>query len=204
MLILGLLCLLLGRTVAFADVINFDSVVAQAGNVTEFGRLVVDGFVLTSPHAHVITSPVTCGPACADNGTQWIGGDTTEITLARQGGGSFSLAAFDAAEAFSQGFQRPRSISLFGMFSRPGGDVETSFVFDAINDATGPLVDFQRFLLDSRWTDLRQVTFQASQGFFGLDNLVVAASPVPEPSTLLLFGTAAVTGALRAARRKRG
>ena len=93
--------LLFGTLDARGEPITFDSVPADGINPPTFGVLAVGGFHFESNHAHIITSPTTqCDPACADNGTQWFGGDTVDISVAHANGSSFSLFGLDAAEAF--------------------------------------------------------------------------------------------------------
>jgi hypothetical protein len=81
-----------------------------------------------------------------------------------------------------------------------GSTVSASFALDHINDGSGPLVDFQTFVLPHSFSGLVSVTFNGSGGFydgpefivndFSLDNISVFA--VPEPATLVLLAFALV------------
>jgi hypothetical protein len=74
--------LLFGTLDARGEPITFDNVPTDGtANPPTFSVLAVGGFRFESNHAHIITSPTTeCDPACADNGTHWIGGDTVDIS----------------------------------------------------------------------------------------------------------------------------
>jgi len=197
--ILAMACLSFGTLPAQADTITFNAVPVAFNDL--FTVLETDGFVFTSPHAHVINAPGVCDTGCADNGTQWIGGDASTIAMARADGNAFALMQLDAAEAFA-GLNQPDALVLAATLAG-GGMLSTTFRFDGINDSVGPVTDFQTFLLDPGWSPIVSLTFSTTNGgWFGLDNLVVEEAPViPEPATLVLLGTG--LGAMAAARRAR-
>jgi hypothetical protein len=205
LLLFGVPCLLFGSAPAHADVISFDTVLAEPGNNTIFGELSVSGFVFSSPHAHIVNSPAGCDTGCADNGTRWVGGDTTQITMRRGRGGSFSLLSVDAAESFA-GLNRPTSLDVSGTRAE-GASVHASFTFDGINDGIELLRDFQTFTFGDEWNGLTLVSFSTpDNGWFGLDNLLTddSTAPIPEPATVLLLGSAmAAVAGLRRARQIR-
>jgi hypothetical protein len=179
--------LLFGTPDARGEPITFDSVPTDVFEAT-FSVLAVGGFLFESNHAHIVTSPTTlCELGCADNGTQWIGGDTVDISVTHANGSSFSLFGFDAAEAFA-GVQTPDSLQLRGT-QRDGRMLTASFIFDGINDsAFGPLQDFQTFTLGDDWNHLTSVSFFThNSGWFGIDNVDVA--PVPEPTSVVMLAT---------------
>jgi hypothetical protein len=188
-----------GTLPAQADTITFDAVPVSFNDL--FTVLETDGFVFTSPHAHVINAPGVCDTGCADNGTQWIGGDASAVTMARADGSAFALMQLDAAEGLA-GLNQPDALVLVARLAG-GGMVSTTFGFDGINDSLGPLTDFQSFPLDPAWRQIVSLTFATTNdGWFGLDNLVVEQPPViPEPATLMLLGTG--LGVMAAARRAR-
>jgi hypothetical protein len=68
-----------------------------------------------------------------------------------------------------------------------GSSVTQSFALDFINDAEGPLNDFQTFSLSSSFTNLVSLQFEGigGQEWFSVDN--VQTSQVPESSSLLLM-----------------
>jgi hypothetical protein len=198
---IALVCVFLGTARAHADVITFDNITAQPGNLTEFGILFVDGFVFSSPHAHVVTTPLACEPDCAVNGTFWIGGDTTQIAMEREDRGTFSLARLDAAEAFTTE-NTPSMLDVRGLLKN-GSVLTASFAFDGVNDSTGSLRDFQTFALGGDWNGLVRVSFMThDNGWFGLDNVVTSAA-TPEPATLVLCATGLATATGRRLRRER-
>ena len=201
MLLLGLAFLLCGNSTAQAEVITFDTVPAGGANTTVFGTISADGFVFTSPHAHVLNSPSTCAGGCADNGTPWIGGDTTLISMRLSEPGVFSISALDAAEAFTE-LNRPTGLVVNGIQS-DGRTLTALFGFDGINDSLGGQQDFQTFTFTNDWTRLVRLSFTTTESrWFGLDNLVVTgpAAPIPEPATMLLAGIG-IAGALLRRRR---
>jgi len=112
------------------------------------------------------------------NGTN-VGGTHDDVVVTHIGNIAFSLASFDYA-----GFNLPELlVSVVGTF-QGGGNIFAAFAPDNVNDGPGPLVDFETFNLGAGWINLTSVSFQDGQNFV-LDNIVV--TPVPEPSTYLLF-----------------
>lgn len=106
----------------------------------------------------------------------------------------FQIHSFDAAEGFlvdgnPLGFAA--KLQVEGNIS--GGGI-VSFIgdFDGLNDGAGVGIDFQTFVLPSTFTNLSSVTFRGlttsgdpGAALFSVDNLAVAAVPIP--SALLLF-----------------
>jgi hypothetical protein len=171
-----------------------------------------DGFRFTSPdngfsnHAHLVSSPfelpsVNDGQFYPSNGTQYIGLDSTVLTMQRIGGGTFSLSAFDAAEGYVHGSildGDSKRLRVDGSLAG-GGVVSAFFDFDGVNDGTGPLADFQRFILPGTFSSLVAATFTGldinanpSQLYFSIDNLNVNVTPEPGSLTLLGLGVAAL------------
>jgi len=202
LLMWAFVCLIYGNGPVHAEVITFDTLPAEPRNRTVFGELSVDGYVFSSPHAHIVTMPGRCDTGCADNGTQWVGGDTSSIGM-RSDSGTFSLRALDAAEAFAD-LAKPKTLAVTG--TRFGGGVlKAAFAFDGINDSVGGQADFQKFSFSDEWTHLVGVSMLADDdAWFGIDNVMVEAaspSPVPEPATLILSG-AGLLATLRVRRRR--
>ena len=172
--ILAMACLSFGTLPAQADTITFNALPVAFNDL--FTVLETDGFVFTSPHAHVINAPGVCDTGCADNGTQWIGSDTSAIAMGRADGSAFGLMQLDAAEAFA-GLNQPDALELVATLAG-GAMLSTAFRFDGINDNVGPLTDFQTFLLDPGWSQIVSLTFSTTNGgWFGLDNRVVEETP---------------------------
>lgn len=186
---------------AGAILIDFEDVATVEDNPIVFSTN-SRGFNFSSAHHHVINNPPAGGPAgLASNGTQYIaeeGGNTgAPITMTRAGGGTFSLASFDAAEVFvvaPSPFPNATILDVLGNLSG-GGIVSISFVLDGIIDGVGGLVDFQSFLLPASFTNLVSVVFSGSilggstNAGISLDNLnaIGAAALLPEPGTLGLL-----------------
>lgn len=170
------------------------------------------GFRFTSPdngfsnHAHLVSSPfeapfVNAGMSFPSNGTQYIGLDSTVLAMQRIDGGTFSFSAFDAAEGFKDGAVLVGDVKRLRVDGslRDGGVVSALFDFDGIDDGTGPLADFQNFLLPATFSNLLTVTFTGlnatgnpSQAIFSIDNLNVNVTPEPGSLTLLGLGVAAL------------
>lgn len=107
------------------------------------------------------------------------------ITIQKQGGGSFSLNAIDLA--VWAGSSAPTVRVTSGALSR-----------DLL-----PGIAFSTFSFPAEWAGLTSVSLTTvdGSGNWSLDNVVLNAPAVPEPASLLLFGTG-VFG-MRAWRRRR-
>lgn len=178
-----------------ATVITFDSV-SSSGNPI-LTTLTTDGFEFTSGHFHTVDSFTGLN---VDNGTIYIseeaGTSGLPITMAKVGGGTFSLTGFDGAEVFLGNsipdLPNATNINLVGTLSG-GGVITATCALDGVADGPGGVADFQACSL-SGFTDLTSVTFSgaALQGTGGvsLDNLVVdGSSAVPEPQSLILLAS---------------
>lgn len=197
---------------AAASVVTFDDV-AGGGNAIQTS-INSGGFVFTSTHFHVTDDPGSCSfGGCVQNGTQYGAEDAPTlagpVTMARQGGGTFSLASFDGAElwlddaaAAAGGFQNASLIRVVGdLFG--GGTIAQDFVLDGIKDGAGGVDDFQSFLFGAGWTNLVSATFegrdvQGSLASIAFDNINANGNTVPEPASLVL-----VAAALGLMRRRR-
>lgn len=142
---------------------------------------------------------VSCSPDCPLNGTRILqsfdSGLHTAVTMSRSDGRPFNLRQFDAAESHVGLDFEATQIDVIG--TRMGGStVLASFVLDQVNDGSGPLLDFQTFVVPRSFSGLVSVSFNGSGGIFdgptffrddfALDNIVI----VPEPATLALLGIA--------------
>lgn len=110
----------------------------------------------------------------------------------------FNLLSFDAAE-FATNNPGPVSLTVVGY---QGMDIAVTnyFTTDGINDGTGPMQDFQTFLLTSQFVDLYRVEILSDR--FSIDNVII--SGVPEPSTLglVLLATLCVLARPRIRQRR--
>lgn len=188
------------------------SIPARATTVTFDDLGVARGTTLPSPTAidsfgfHFTFGPLFLASGfkflVLDNGVVGADAGTTDllqhydVVMTKAGGGTFSLQRFDFA-----GFMIPGGEIGEGPFSVVGnliggGSVVANFTPDGVVDNTGPLVDYETFVLGPDWSNLTDVTWTQlgsahSQGVFNLDNITVdePSAPVPEPASLLLVGS---------------
>lgn len=165
---------------AQASVISFDSL-EQSGTTYQFVTSYTEaGFSFTSTSNSFGSAQQGnvgwyFGSASLFNNTS---GATT--TLARVGGGAFSLNSIDLAPV-STGWGLGATISLVGHLNG-GGTVNQSFLVD-----DGYF--FQTFALTG-FTNLDSVTWVQASPYHQFDNLVIDGATVPEPSAALLVGLA--------------
>jgi len=185
-----------------AHVVDFDSLVGPANNNLYFGGgfgpLITNGYNfdvehIYTLHGHLINNPAACAGGCADDGTQYLGGNMANLMMKLVNGAPFSVMSFDAAKAYYT-YNRPSKIVVDGIFAG-GGTISQTFTLPSDNFGSFTLVGF---------TGLSKVTFRGADAngtpgdlWIGVDNIAV----VPEPATygMLLAGLAAV--GLRARRR---
>lgn len=168
----------------------------------------VGGFVASTSGTAFVGNTSQCYPACVYNGSNYLLALGAPVAFMRADGELFSLSSFDGAEShMNAAWIWAKNIRVVGEYA-DGSTVSTDFLLDGINDATGPLVDFQGFNLSSAYGALRRVTFSGVGGnvnYYTLDNVrfnggdSVEAEAVPEPGSLALAGL----GLLAAAGVKR-
>ncbi len=158
-----------------AIVVDFETlpIGSFSGETSESGYTIShEGVSPASALAAIVGGgPTNCGPPCASNTTNSLGGfNASAFVVTSDAGTPFSLFAFDAAETFSG---EPTTWAdtvvvvgeLFG-----GGQIMLGFALDGINDAFGGQDDFQPFLLPSTFADLTSVRFVGDGGFSPLNN----------------------------------
>ena len=192
---------------ALAVVITFDDV---AGNTNAIITTTTSGgYTFTSTHFHVTDNPGLCAfGGCVSNGTNYAAEDAPQlagpVTMTSASGGTFTLLSFDGAELFlddaaasAGNFANAERIRVVGNFAG-GGSIQADFILDGLKDGAGGLNDFEAFSFDANWTGLTSVVWsgivEGNLASMAFDNINVVAGSVPEPSTLLLLGTAALLG----------
>jgi hypothetical protein len=147
----------------------------------------------------------------SDNGSTYLvlenlGGEN-RTTLSAVDGAPFALLSMDLSEwQTEQSSARQVAVTgnLFG-----GGTVSTLLTLNGDFNENVLANYFQTFTFDTAWGNLASVvlvgtgsTFNGGTGnYFGIDNIEVgAATQVPEPGTLSLFG---IGSAILAGRRRR-
>ena len=148
-----------------------------------------------------------CAPPCPDNGTQFILFTTNEsMTITASGGGAFDFLAFDGAEAHF-GLTSFWATHIRAIGTRADMSVVfQDFELDFVQDATGPMADFQAFTATG-FTNIISLTLSGNgslQNWSSIDNVelgpaTLGAVPLPAPFALLGAGLAG----LGVARRKR-
>ena len=144
-------------------------------------------------------NPVSFRP---DNGTAYLQAALTQsLMFSTVNGSLFDLLSVDLAE-YSTVVPNAVTVHFIGYYAN-GSTVTTDFTTDGIIDGTGPLVDFQTFRFDpNAWIGLTRVEIPTSG--WSLDNLVVRAPGVPEPTTGALFLLGAGALWLMRAGKRRG
>ena len=98
-------------------------------------------------------------------------------------GDVFDLVSMQLAE-YSTVVPDAVTVHIVG-YRHDGTIVTTDVTSDGVIDGTGPLVDFETFKFDDRFTGLDRVEIPTDG--WSLDNLVIAV-PEPASSALLLVG----------------
>ena len=181
-------CLLAGS--ANAVIIDFEDIAVSAGTNNIGGDRTSGGFLFDSStnHSHLVNDAFD-----SFNGTTWLGLDDTSgnnaITMSSVSGALFSLNSLDLTEFV--GTPNGVQVAVTGFLSG-GGTVNQLLILDDIADGSGPLNDFQLVNFNSTWSNLTSVSFDATAGggdrWYGIDNVTVNETTVPEPTSLALLG----------------
>ncbi len=162
---------------------------------------------------YVASGASFCGPPCPENGTNYYLSQYGGFIIDRTDGAAFSLTGFDGAEAHMDRESLWADQILVTGTLLDNSTVSAGFILDEVQDATGPLNDFQTFLTTT-FGSVVSLRFDGLQddgsrdGWFSLDNIVlgdaVDTTPVPLPAgmPLMLAGMAAF-GAARRLNRTR-
>ena len=176
---------------ANAAVIDFESIATGACRAAP--SIATDGFTFSTAAQNLFSCDGTRFDL-PSNGTITVGSENpTVTTMALTGGGTFSVQSIDLGELFVDN-TAPHLVELTG-HRLDGGTVNTTFALDNINDGAGGVADFQTFLVPSSFVNLRSLVLTGTgqnDPRFMFDNVgvdAVDATPVPEPTSLLLIGS---------------
>ena len=183
-------------TVTKADTLTFDA--PPSSGAVQFSSATFQGFTFSTPGSFNHVASGHFSAAVAHNSSSYVVvAPSAGSAVTMSNGQAFSVQFFDA-DTFVH-IQGTSSITVTGFLSN-GGTISQTFITDAIGDGPGPNADFQTFAL-SGFTDLTSIQFLSNNNAFALDNICVTTTtaPVPEPGTMVLFGSGliGVGGALR-------
>lgn len=188
---------------AGALTIDFEDVAVAPGTMTLIGDVISRGFLFqcdyfTTNYCANLANNYNLGGTSSsiDNGGTFIvlnnrlspQGPPIPSVMEAVSGEIFSLTSIDFSEFGDPIDQAARWINVTGYLSG-GGTVSQLVTLDGLYDGPGGINDFQTEIFN--WSSLTKVEFLGSGSnlvinMFGLDNAVVT---VPEPATMLLFGS---------------
>lgn len=183
--------LALASTSSLAALVDFEDLAVAPGGNSIAGDRVSTGFSFDSSadHTHLSNNAFE-----GNSGSTFLVMDdfngANTLTVARVGGGAFSLISVDLGEWNPAGGLASQ-ITLTGQVLG-GGSVQTILALDGVVSVGGSN-NFETFSLGSAWSNLVSVTFDATAGtgshYWAIDNLLTGdGNAVPEPTTLALVG----------------
>lgn len=174
----GLAALFLQGAVAHAaTTISFDRLATTSDTGSLFYSVTESGFIVEatgSPFFISSGSADDCTPQCAETDSQYMStqrGDEA-ILVYKNDAGLFNLHSFQYAERHIN-LEYPEQIHVTGHVW-DGSTVTATFLFDGVNDGSGPLVDFQTAVLPDSFKNLASIEFISDtfSNRYGLDTIV--------------------------------
>jgi len=179
-----------------STVLDFEALEVNNNTFIEVGSTYAeDGFLFEQPGTQPFPFTVFGTGASQFPGSTALFNNTVDglTRLTRQGGGLFNLESIDLAP-LNTGTDMP--IVKFTGTKFGGGTVMESFQTSGI----GFVLETFNF---TGFTNLTKVEWEQDFPFHQFDNVVVDTAVIPEPSTLLMGGTALVLIGGAALRRRR-
>lgn len=174
----GLAALFLQGAIAHAvTTISFDRLPTSWEAGPLFDSVTDSGFTVKatgSPFFISSGSADDCTPQCAEKDSQYLatqnGNDA--ISVYKNDAGYFNLHSFEFSERHIN-HEFPTQIHVTGHVW-DGSVVTTTFLFDGINDGSGPLNDFQTAVLPDSFRSLTSIEFVSDtfSDSYGIDSIV--------------------------------
>jgi len=160
-----------------ATVISFDRLATSWEAGPLFDSVTDSGFTVQATGAPFFISSGSaddCTPQCAEKDSQYMATQTGHeaISVFKNDGGLFNLHSFEFSERHIN-HDFPAQIHVTGHVW-DGSVVTATFLFDGINDGSGPLKDFQTAVLPDSFRSLSSIEFvsDAFNDSYGLDTIV--------------------------------